>query len=114
MLTKHPWYASQWQARLQDVPVADHSLVLFMQAARSVTIFAPRTRLRIDRSGSNQSTIQNAKANGKRAHHAVIRKNNVRSFKKTIGQSASILNTKVISYEEGAQRVSREHHRLIR
>jgi len=30
---KHPWYANQWQARLQDVPVADHSLVLFMQAA---------------------------------------------------------------------------------
>src|SRR5215831_13843257 len=27
-------------------------------------IFAPTTRLRIDRSGSNQPTIQNAKANG--------------------------------------------------
>jgi S1/P1 Nuclease len=27
-------YANQWQARLQDVPVADHGLVLFMQAAR--------------------------------------------------------------------------------
>jgi S1/P1 Nuclease len=34
MLEKHPWYANQWQARLQDVPVADHGLVLFMQAAR--------------------------------------------------------------------------------
>src|SRR5262245_31768244 len=34
VLEKHPWYANQWQARLQDVPVADHSLVLFMQAAR--------------------------------------------------------------------------------
>ena len=33
-LEKHPWYANQWQARLQDVPVADHGLVLFMQAAR--------------------------------------------------------------------------------
>jgi len=33
-LKKHPWYANQWQARLQDVPVADHALVLFMQAAR--------------------------------------------------------------------------------
>ena len=34
VLEKHPWYANQWQARLQDVPVADHDLVLFMQAAR--------------------------------------------------------------------------------
>ena len=34
LLEKHPWYGNQWQARLQDVPVADHSLVLFMQAAK--------------------------------------------------------------------------------
>jgi hypothetical protein len=34
VLEKHPWYANQWKARLQDVPVADHGLVLFMQAAR--------------------------------------------------------------------------------
>jgi len=34
LLEKHPWYANQWQARLQDVPVPDHGLVLFMQAAR--------------------------------------------------------------------------------
>jgi S1/P1 Nuclease len=34
MLEKHPWYTNQWQARLQDVPVVDHGLVLFMQAAR--------------------------------------------------------------------------------
>jgi hypothetical protein len=34
VLEKHPWYANQWQARLQDVPVADHGLVVFMQAAR--------------------------------------------------------------------------------
>src|SRR5262249_50528542 len=33
-LEKHPWYTNQWQARLQDIPVADHGLVLFMQAAR--------------------------------------------------------------------------------
>jgi hypothetical protein len=33
VLEKHPWYANQRQARLQDVPVADHGLVLFMQAA---------------------------------------------------------------------------------
>jgi S1/P1 Nuclease len=34
VLEKHPWYANQWQARLQNVPVGDHGLVLFMQAAR--------------------------------------------------------------------------------
>jgi S1/P1 Nuclease len=34
VLEKHPWYANQWQARLQDVPVGDRSLVLFIQAAR--------------------------------------------------------------------------------
>jgi len=34
VLEKHPWYANQWQARLQDVPVADRDFVLFMQAAR--------------------------------------------------------------------------------
>jgi hypothetical protein len=32
VLEKHPWYANQWQARLQDVPVADHRLALFLQA----------------------------------------------------------------------------------
>jgi S1/P1 Nuclease len=34
VLEKHPWYTNQRQARLQDVPVADHGLVLFIQAAR--------------------------------------------------------------------------------
>ena len=34
LLEKHPWYANQWQARLQDVPVGDRDIVLFMQAAR--------------------------------------------------------------------------------
>jgi S1/P1 Nuclease len=34
VLEKHPWYVNQWQMRLQDVPNADHGLVLFMQAAR--------------------------------------------------------------------------------
>jgi hypothetical protein len=34
VLEKHPWYANQWQARLQDVPVADRDLALFMQATR--------------------------------------------------------------------------------
>jgi hypothetical protein len=34
VLEKHLWYTNQWQARLQDAPVADHALVLFMQAAR--------------------------------------------------------------------------------
>jgi hypothetical protein len=34
VLEKHPWYASQWQSRLQDVPVADRDQGWFMQAAR--------------------------------------------------------------------------------
>jgi hypothetical protein len=34
VLEKHPWYANQWQARLQDVPVAERDQVLFMQAAQ--------------------------------------------------------------------------------
>jgi hypothetical protein len=33
-LEKHPWYRNQWHGRLKDVSVADHGLVLFMQAAR--------------------------------------------------------------------------------
>jgi hypothetical protein len=32
VLEKLPWYANQWQARLQDVPAADRDMVLFMQA----------------------------------------------------------------------------------
>jgi hypothetical protein len=31
---KHLWYANQWQTRLQDIPIADSDMVLFMQAAR--------------------------------------------------------------------------------
>jgi hypothetical protein len=34
VLEKHPWYTNQWQARVQDVPVAERDQVLFMQAAR--------------------------------------------------------------------------------
>jgi hypothetical protein len=34
VLEKHPWYANQWQTRLQDVSTGDHDMVLFMQAAR--------------------------------------------------------------------------------
>jgi hypothetical protein len=34
VLERHPWYANQWQARLQDAPVSERDLVLFMQAAR--------------------------------------------------------------------------------
>ena len=34
VLEKHPSYANQWQARLQDVSITDRDLVLFMQAAR--------------------------------------------------------------------------------
>jgi hypothetical protein len=42
VLAKHSWYVNQWQTRLQDVPVAQRDQVLFMQAARGLTIFAPR------------------------------------------------------------------------
>jgi hypothetical protein len=34
VLEKHPWYTNQWQARLQDVPVPEHVVVLVMQASR--------------------------------------------------------------------------------
>jgi len=34
VVEKHHWYANQWQARLQDVPLSERDLVLFMQAAR--------------------------------------------------------------------------------
>jgi S1/P1 Nuclease len=34
VLEKHPWYANQWQARLQDVSIAERDQVLFMQSAR--------------------------------------------------------------------------------
>jgi hypothetical protein len=34
VLEKHPWYEHQWQARLQDVPIAERDQVLFMQASR--------------------------------------------------------------------------------
>jgi hypothetical protein len=34
ILEKDPWYTNQWQAGLQDVPVAHQGLMLFMQAAR--------------------------------------------------------------------------------
>jgi hypothetical protein len=34
VLEKHSWYSNQWQARLQDAPVADRDMLLFMQAAR--------------------------------------------------------------------------------
>jgi hypothetical protein len=32
VLEKHPWYANQWQSRLQDVPLPERDLMLFMQA----------------------------------------------------------------------------------
>jgi S1/P1 Nuclease len=34
VLEKHPWYANQWQARLQEASAIDRETVLFMQAAR--------------------------------------------------------------------------------
>jgi hypothetical protein len=35
LLEKYPWYANQWQIRLQAVSGADRDMVLFMQAVRS-------------------------------------------------------------------------------
>ena len=52
VLEKHPWYVNHWQARVQDVPVADHRLVLFMQARDGLTIFAITTSNSIVRSGT--------------------------------------------------------------
>jgi hypothetical protein len=34
LLEKHPWYANQWQAKLQELAGAERDIVLFMQAAR--------------------------------------------------------------------------------
>jgi hypothetical protein len=34
ILEKHPWYANQWQTKVQDVPGTDRDMALFMQAAR--------------------------------------------------------------------------------
>jgi hypothetical protein len=38
-LEKHPWYANQWQARLQNVPAADRDMALFMQAPGGPMMF---------------------------------------------------------------------------
>jgi hypothetical protein len=63
VLAKHPWYANQWQARLQDVPVADHGLVLFMQAARWPDDIRMRDKAKIDRLGITLIDHSNPKAN---------------------------------------------------
>ncbi|HEY6364361.1 MAG TPA: hypothetical protein VI585_06170 [Candidatus Binatia bacterium] len=63
VLEKHPWYANQWQARLEDVTVADREMVLFMQAARWAMIFAFRTKLKIDRVGITSTFHSNPRAN---------------------------------------------------
>ena len=36
LLEKHPWYVSQWQARLKDVPVVQREMMLLVQAARRI------------------------------------------------------------------------------
>jgi hypothetical protein len=68
-LEKHPSYANHWQARLQDVSVADHGLVLFIQAARWADDIRTQDKAQNRPLWSNQPSIQNAKANGKRAYH---------------------------------------------
>jgi hypothetical protein len=63
VLEKHPWYANQWQSRFQDVPVADHGLVLFMQAARWADDIRIRDKAQIDRPGITSTSPSNPKAN---------------------------------------------------
>jgi hypothetical protein len=63
VLEKHPWYANQWQARLQDVPVADHGLVLFMQAARWADDIRAQDKAKINRLGITSTYHSNPKAN---------------------------------------------------
>jgi len=36
VLEKHPWYANQWQTRLQDVPAAERDLLLGVVRACAV------------------------------------------------------------------------------
>ena len=60
---KHPWYANQWQARLQDVPVTDHGLVLFMQAARWADDIRIQDKSKIDRVGITSTFHSNPRAN---------------------------------------------------
>src|SRR5262249_59462803 len=43
LLQPHPWYANQWQARLQDVPVADRDMVLLCRRQGGLTTFAITT-----------------------------------------------------------------------
>jgi hypothetical protein len=48
VLEKHPWYANQWQVRLQDVPAGDRGLVLLMQAdGAGFQLFASRSKKQI-------------------------------------------------------------------
>jgi hypothetical protein len=63
VLEKHPWYAHQWQARLQDVPAADHGRVLFMQQQGRQMIFAPKTRFKIGRLGITSTSHSNPRRN---------------------------------------------------
>ena len=63
LLEKHPWYANQWQTRLQDVPVAERDQDLFMQAASGQTIFAPGTNNITVRSGTTSTGRSSPKDN---------------------------------------------------
>src|SRR5262245_36344851 len=50
VLKKHPWYRNQWQARVQDVPIADHGLVLFVQALKPALFLYKVSRFVVKRS----------------------------------------------------------------
>jgi hypothetical protein len=63
VLEKHPWYANQWQARLQDVPVADRDMLLFMQAARWPDDIRIQDKSKIDRLGITSTCHLNPMGN---------------------------------------------------
>jgi hypothetical protein len=63
VLEKHPWYANQWQARLQDVPVADRDMLLLMQAARWPDDIRIQDKPKIDRLGITSTCHLNPMAN---------------------------------------------------
>ena len=64
VLEKHPWFANQWQARFEDVSVAERDLVLFMQAARWPDDIRTREKAqKIDRRGISSTSHSNLKVN---------------------------------------------------
>jgi len=63
VLEKHPWYANQWQAKIQDVPGADRDLMVFMLASRWADDIRIQDKAQIDRLGITSTYRSNPKAN---------------------------------------------------